>query len=188
MELKVGVTEMYRDVVENIGIKNYSVVDPYSTKLKNKYSLLIISKGYRDKVRRLNPFPIFEISSATFKDLINSVRGLSRLNIGSPEKIERYISEIEKRERYIKSLQFNRDVEVNPVCRFIEKVVLDLKIPVSDRGIPLVPDYMANGYRDSEKTLVLKTHRYDLNTLARVEDRYLSIIRLLKNYSTSRCV
>ena len=181
MRLKVGVTKMYRDVAENIGIKDYSVVDPYNTKLKDRYSLLIISKGYRDRVKRLNPFPIFEVSSATFEDLIDSVKGLSRLNVGSPEKIERYLFDIEERKRYIKSLKFNRDVEVNPVSDFVKKVVLDLGIPISKEGIPVVPDYMVERYKDNNKILVLKTHRYDLNTLERVEDRYLSLIRLLNS-------
>ena len=182
---KIGVTKMYRDVVENIGVEDYSVVDPYNTKLEGKYSLLIISKGYKDRVKKLNPFPIFEISSATFHDLINSVEGLSKLNIGSPKIIERYISEIRERERYVKSLQFNRNIEVNPVCDFIKKVVLDLSIPISEKGIPIVPDYMVRRYRDKRKIFILRTHRYDLNTLERVEDRYLSIIGLLKSQENS---
>ena len=181
MRLKVGVTKMYRDVAENIGIEDYSVVDPYNTKLKGRYSLLIISKGYRDRVKKLNPFPIFEISSATFDDLIESVKGLSKLNIGSPEKIERYLLNIKGRKRYIKSLQFNRDVEVNPVSEFVKKVVLDLGIPISEKGIPVVPDYMVDRYRNKKEILILKTHRYDLNTVERVEDRYLSLINLLNS-------
>ena len=181
MRLKVGVTKMYRDVAENIGIEDYSVVDPYNTKLEGRYSLLIISKGYRDRVKKLNPFPIFEISSATFDDLIESVKGLSKLNIGSPEKIERYLLDIEERKKYIKSLKFNRDVKVNPVSDFVKKVVLDLGVPISEDGIPVVPDYMVERYKDNNKILVLKTHRYDLSTLERVEDRYLSLIRLLNS-------
>lgn len=180
--IKVGVTRMYRDVAEEIGIENYSVIDPYNTRLKNEYSLLIISRGYREKVKRLNPFPIFEISSATFDDLINSVKGLARLNLGSPEKIERYLLTIEERKNYIKSLDVKRDVEVNPLSHFLEKVVLDLNIPVSREGIPLVPDYMADRYR-GKKAFILKTHKYHLNTLERVEDRYLSLINLLNSFS-----
>ncbi|HIQ38743.1 MAG TPA: hypothetical protein EYH53_01905 [Methanothermococcus okinawensis] len=179
--MKVGVTKMYKDVAENIGIKDYSVVNPYNTKLEGRYSLLIISKGYRDRVKKLNPFPIFEISSATFDDLIESVKGLSKLNIGSPEKIERYLLNIKGRKRYIKSLQFNRDVEVNPVSEFVKKVVLDLGIPISEKGIPVVPDYMVDRYRNKKEILILKTHRYDLNTVERVEDRYLSLINLLNS-------
>ncbi|HID47245.1 MAG TPA: hypothetical protein EYH15_03130 [Methanothermococcus okinawensis] len=179
MRLKVGVTRMYRDVIEGIGVEDFSVVNPYREKLRDKYSLLVISKGYRDKVKKLNPFPIFEIPSATFKDLTNSVKGLTRLNIGSPEKIEGYLKAIEEKEKYIKSLNINRDIEVNPVSLFIEKVVLDLAIPVSKEGIPLVPDYMAHRYRG--EVLILKTHRYYLNTLERVEDRYLSLINLLNS-------
>ena len=181
MRLKVGVTKMYRDIPEKIGIKDYSVVDPYNTKLKGRYSLLIISKGYGDRVKRLNSFPIFEISSATFDDLINSVKGLSKLNVGSPEEIDKYLLDIERRKRCIKSLKFNRDIEVNPVSDFVKKVVLDLGVPVSKDGIPVVPDYMVERYKDNNKILVLKTHRYDLNTLERIEDRYISLINLLNS-------
>jgi len=180
MKLKVGVTKMYKDVAENIGIENYSVVDPYNTKLKDKYSLLIISKGYKNRVKKLNPFPIFEISSATFDDLIDSVMELGKLNIGSPRKIEKYLLDIEEKKRHVKSLKFNRDVEVNPVSEFVKKVVLDLGIPISENGIPVVPDYMVNRFRKKD-ILILKTHRYDLNTLERVEDRYLSLINLLNS-------
>ncbi|HIP16946.1 MAG TPA: hypothetical protein EYG76_01385 [Methanothermococcus okinawensis] len=194
---KIGITKMYRDIAENIGIKNYDIINPYNNKLKENYDLMIISKGYEKKVKRLNPYPIFEIISATFDDLIESINKLNKLNIGTPEKIKSYSEKINEKKEYIKSIKYNREIYVNPKCEFIKKIVVDLGIPISDRGIPIIPDYMTNKYNNCKNgineinniynnynnglKLVLKTHKYELNTLKRIEDRYLSVINFINS-------
>ncbi|MBW9221619.1 hypothetical protein KKP97_01015 [Methanothermococcus sp. SCGC AD-155-C09] len=205
---KIGITEMYRDIAENIGIKNYDIVNPYNNKLKEDYDLLIISKGYKKKVKRLNPYPIFEIISTTFDDLIKSINELNKLDIGTPEKIKSYSEQINGKKEYIKSIKYSRDIYVNPKCEFIKKIVVDLDIPISKEGIPIIPDYMANEYNNRKNKineinkignnidknnnkknnnhnnspkLILKTHKYKLKTLERIEDRYLSIINFINS-------
>ncbi len=193
--MKVGITKMYRDIAEIIGIEDYDVVNPYNNKLKEHYDLLIISKGYKERVQKLNPYPIFEIKSATFDDLIDSINELGNLHadLGNPNKIKNYIETINKKKNYIKSLKYNKNVKLNSKTDFIRKIIVDLGIDLSDDGILVIPDYMSNkdssnkdsSNKDSSnnnneitnKTIILNTHRYDLNTLERIEDRYLSIIK-----------
>ena len=168
---------MYRDIAEIIGIEDYDVVNPYNNKLKEHYDLLIISKGYKERVEKLNPYPIFEIKSATFDDLIESMNELKKLNVGAPDKIENYIETINKKKNYIKSLKYNKNVKINSKTEFIKKIIVDLGITPSDDGILKIPDYMIDEDDDNNyNKIILNTHRYDLNTLERIEDRYLSII------------
>lgn len=168
---------MYRDIAEIIGIEDYDVVNPYNNKLKEHYDLLIISKGYKERVEKLNPYPIFEIKSATFDDLIESMNELKKLNVGAPDKIENYIETINKKKNKIKSLEYNKNVKINSETEFIKKIIVDLGITPSDDGILIIPDYMIDEDDDNNyNKIILNTHRYDLNTLERIEDRYLSII------------
>lgn len=177
--MKVGITKMYRDIAEIIEL-DYDVVNPYNNKLKEHYDLLIISKGYKERVQKLNPYPIFEIKSATFDDLIESMNELKKLNIGTPDKIKNYIETINKKKNKIKSLEYNKNVKINSKTDFIKKIIVDLNIAPSDDGILIIPDYMANKNENDNCTkILLNTHRYDLNTLERIEDRYLSIIKII---------
>ncbi len=180
--MKVGITKMYRDIAEIIGIEDYDVINPYNNELKEHYDLLIISKGYKERVEKLNPYPIFEIKSATFDDLINSMNGLKKLNIGDSNKIKDYIETINKKKNEIKSLKYNKNVKINSETEFIKKIIVDLDISLSDDGILIIPDYMIDkntNNKNDKRThkIILHTHRYDLNTLERIEDRYLSIIK-----------
>ncbi|WP_421078221.1 hypothetical protein Mjas_02525 [Methanothermococcus sp. Ax23] len=174
---RTAITKMYRDIAEIIGIEDYDVVNPYNNKLKEHYDLLIISKGYKERVEKLNPYPIFEIKSATFDDLIESMNELKKLNVGAPDKIENYIETINKKKNKIKSLEYNKNVKINSETEFIKKIIVDLGITPSDDGILIIPDYMIDEDDDNNyNKIILNTHRYDLNTLERIEDRYLSII------------
>jgi len=178
--MKVGITKMYSDIAEIIGIENYDVVNPYNNKLKKHYDLLIISKGYTNRVQKLNPYPIFEIKSATFDDLINSINELGKLNVGNPNKIKNYIETIDKKKNYIKSLKYNKNIKINSKTEFIRSIIVDLGITPSDDGILIIPDYMANKNENDNCTkILLNTHRYELNTLERIEDRYYSIIKII---------
>ncbi|AEH06540.1 hypothetical protein [Methanothermococcus okinawensis] len=189
--MKVGITKMYADIAKIIGIENYDVVNPYNNKLTEYYDLLIISKGYKERVKKLNPYPIFEIKSATFDDLIDSLNGLKRLNIGAPNKIDKYIETIQKKKNEIKSLKYPKNVKINSKTEFIKKIIADLGLNISDDGILIIPDYMVDKNitittidENGKKTyIMLNTHRYDLNTLERIEDRYLSIIKSINKLS-----
>jgi len=162
----IGITEMYKEIGEMIGVK-YKVVNPYKNKVDCQ--ILIISKGYKERVKKLNPnAKIYEVRSATFKDLIESLQELKE--IGDRKKIEESIKKIKKKEREIKGLLKNKKVKVNPKTEFLKKIVLDLGLEISNDGVEIKPDYLGGD---------IKTHRYDLDLLERIEDRYKQIIDLI---------
>lgn len=161
---------MYEDILRTIGA-NYKVVNPYNEKVD--CDIIIISKGYREKVKKLNPnAKIIEIKSSTFKDLISSLEELKKLKIGDNRKINSFINYIKKREQIIKNKLKYKNVKVNPIGSMIKKVVIDLGLEIDNEGILLAPDYLGGE---------IKTHRYDLSTLERIEDRYIQIINIINS-------
>ena len=198
---RTAITKMYRDIAEIIGIEDYDIVNPYNNKLTKSYDLLIISKGYRERVEKLNPYPIFEIKSATFDNLINSMNELKKLNIGVSNlrskfydcknfpkenfedftKINSYIENINKKKNQIKSIKYNKDIKINTKSEFIKKIIIDLGLTLSNDGITVIPDYMVNKGDINDGIIIINTHNYDLNTLERIENRYLQIINSINS-------
>ncbi|AIJ05951.1 hypothetical protein JH146_1108 [Methanocaldococcus bathoardescens] len=171
---------MYKEIADLIGLEDYEIVNPYDNKVNCDF--LIISKGYKERVKKLNPnAEIFEVKSVTFKDLIESLEELKKLGIGDEEKINNSIEFLKNKEREIKKLTKDLNVKVNPKTEFVKKVVEDLGLKISDDGILIIPDYLFNG-KDIENVIILKTHNYDLGLVERIEDRYLQIINGLRDF------
>ncbi|XRP96251.1 hypothetical protein ACO3UB_04720 [Methanocaldococcus sp. 16A] len=176
--MKIGITKMYKEIADLIGLEDYEIVNPYKEKCNCDF--LIISKGYKDRVRRLNPnAEIFEVKSATFKDLIESLGELRKLGIGDEEKINNSIEFLKNKEKEIKNLAKDLNIEVNPKTEFVKKVIEDLGIKISNKGIIIIPDYLNKNYSNA---IILKTHNYDLELVERIEDRYLQIIEKLRDF------
>ncbi|ACV24810.1 hypothetical protein [Methanocaldococcus fervens] len=176
--MKIGITKMYEEIADLIGLEDYEVVNPYNEKVDCDF--LIISKGYQGRVKKLNPeVEIFEVKSATFKDLIESLKELKKLGIGNEEKINQSISLLKNKEKVIKNLAKGLNVKVNPRTEFVRKVVEDLRLKISNDGILIIPDYFPN-IEDLKNAIVLKTHNYDLKLVERIEDRYLQIIQSIR--------
>jgi len=182
--MKIGITKMYKEIADLIGLKDYEVVNSYNSKVDCDF--LIISKGYKERVKNLNPkVEIFEVKSATFKDLIETLEELKKLDIGDEEKINKSIEFLKHKEREIKELVKDLNVKVNPKTEFVKKVIEDLGLEISDNGILIVPDYLFNG-EQKENIIILKTHNYDLGLVERIEDRYLQIINKLRDFYEKR--
>ncbi len=182
--MKIGITKMYKEIADLIGLKDYEVVNPYNSKVDCDF--LIISKGYKERVKNLNPkVEIFEVKSATFKDLIETLEELKKSSIGDEEKINKSIEFLKHKEREIKELAKDLNVKVNPKTEFVKKVIEDLGLKISDNGILIVPDYLFNG-EQKENIIILKTHNYDLGLVERIEDRYLQIINKLRDFYEKR--
>ncbi|EHP87236.1 hypothetical protein [Methanotorris formicicus] len=178
--MKVGVTKMYREIADLIGLRDYKIVNPYKEKCNCDF--LIISKGYKEIVKKLNPnAEIFEVRSATFKDLIETLEELKRLNIGDEKKINNSIESLKNKEREIKKLSKNLNAKVNPKTEFVKRVVKDLDLEISNDGISIIPDYLFDG-KKMENIIILKTHNYNLGLVERIEDRYLQIINKLRDF------
>ena len=193
--MKIGITKMYKEIADLIGLENYEIVNPYNSKVDCDF--LIISKGYKERVKNLNPeAEIFEVKSATFRDLIETLKELKKLCIGKEEKINNSIEFLKNKEREIKELAKGLNIKVNPKTEFVKRVVDDLGLEISDNGILIIPDYLFDG-KDSDKNLrfslletsfqienviILKTHNYNLGLVERIEDRYLQIINNLRGF------
>lgn len=178
--MKIGITKMYKEIADLIGLENYEIVNPYNSKVDCDF--LIISKGYKERVKNLNPeAEIFEVKSATFRDLIETLKELKKLCIGKEEKINNSIEFLKNKEREIKELAKGLNIKVNPKTEFVKKVVEDLGLEISDDGILIIPDYLFDG-NDIENIIILKTHNYNLGLVERIEDRYLQIINKLRDF------
>jgi len=179
--MKIGITKMYKEIADLIGLKDFKIVDPYNSKVDCDF--LIISKGYKERVKKLNPeAEVFEVKSATFTDLIDSLEELKKLGIGDEEKINNSIKFLKNKETEIKNLSENikkLNIKINPKTKFIKKVVEDLGLEISNDGILIIPDYLFDG-KNIENIIILKTHNYDLGLVERIEDRYLQIINKLE--------
>lgn len=94
---------MYKEIADLIGLEEYEIVNPYNTKVDCDF--LIISKGYKERVKKLNPeSEIFEVKSATFMDLIKSLEELKKLGIGKEGKIDKSIEFLKNKEKEIKKI------------------------------------------------------------------------------------
>ncbi len=125
---------MYKDIAELIGLENYKVVNPYKEKVD--CSFIIISYGYKDRVKKLNPnAEIFEIRAGTFRELIETLKLLKDLEIGDKKKIDETIKYIEEKEKSIKKLANNIKISVNPKGKLLKKVCKDLGLKIDSHGI-----------------------------------------------------
>lgn len=120
----IGVSKMYSEIMELCGIKDFEIVNPYKNSCNCDY--LLISKGYFEKVHKLNPnSKIIEINSATFLDLIKSLESLKKENIGDNESIGQSIEKLKKLDFKIKNdnLEFVKNFKYNidSDSKFIKK-------------------------------------------------------------------
>ncbi|WP_459202248.1 hypothetical protein [Methanococcus sp. CF] len=179
----IGVSKMYSEITALSGIKDFEIVNPY----KNSYNCdyLIISKGYFDRVHKLNPnSKIIEINSATFLDLIESLEKLKNEHIGDEFCINQSIENLKKLDSKIKNDNFefikNFEYGVSSNSKFITKIIDDLGFEhKNERTIQIIPDYNLNDDLNLNDKIILKTHRYDLGLIERIEDRYMSILSSL---------
>ncbi|ABR55359.1 conserved hypothetical protein [Methanococcus vannielii SB] len=184
----IGVSKMYFDIPNFLGISDFKIVEPYNNYCNS--DILIISNGYFDKVRLFNPdSEIMEVKSATFLELIETLENFKRLEIGDLKTIDESINYLKKKDLDLKTknrdfiLNFGYNVTSN--SKFIEKIINDLgfnRYPF-EKNILIVPDYDLNLKNASnfDLKIVLKTHKYGLSTVERIEDRYLSILNSLNN-------
>lgn len=160
----IGITKMYSEIADLAGIDSYKIVNPY--KKSCNCDILIISKGYTQKVKKLNPnSKVIEIKSATFSDLIESLENLKKLKIGNPEKIDDSISYLKEKDFKIKQKSQNLkkkigNLKVKTSSEFIKKIVEDLGFSTSnnihdtsdkvrqDFMVEVIPDYMVKDKSD----------------------------------------
>jgi len=179
---------MYSQIMDLLGITDFKIVNPYLESCN--LDILIISKGYLDKVKKLNPdSKIIEIKSATFLDLVETLEYFKNERIGNLVKIDESIEMLKKMDLNLKNEHHdfiqNFEYNLSSDSKFITKIIEDLcfKNNPNKKTIKIIPDYSLSSVDnfDSKNTIILKTHNYDLTLLERIKDRYVSILDSLNN-------
>ena len=187
MEARIGVTPMYESLLRRCGIPHV-VVDAYNPSpddlaLFGAIQVLVISKGYTDKVKRNFSGEIVEIASATFDDLLGSVKAIGRY--GRKNDLSRVISELEElKERYrerSRKLDAEMDIRVKPASEMAAHITNDLGFAISQTGVLLAPDYLGTG------DVTFPTHgNASADVIERISARYDAILEGLRNWADIR--
>lgn len=178
----IGVSPMYQSLLPLCGIKDYLVVDPYNPgeeELKG-IDILIIARGYAERVRKYFDGKIIEVSSSTFGDLVDSLEKLS--GYGNETKIKASIERInELKESYV-SKALTLETKVKPATEMAAKIARDLNLNISTSGVTIAPDYeRASSGAEITGGILIPTHgNASMDIIERVCKRYEAVIEGLK--------
>jgi segregation and condensation protein B len=116
MEARIGVTPMYGSFLQRCGVPHI-VVGAYNPSADDRalfsdIQVLVISKGYTDRVRGNFSGEVIEIASATFDDLLESVKAIGKY--GRKNDVSKAVIELEElKERYReKSRKLNAELDI----------------------------------------------------------------------------
>ncbi len=177
MAARIGVTPMYESLLQRCGIP-YVVVDAYNPSADDLAFLsdirvLVVTKGYTDRIRRNFSGEIVEIASTTFDDLLGSVKTIGRY--GKKNDVSKVISELEElKERYrerSRKLDTKLHVRVKPASDMAAHILNDLGFAISQTGMLIAPDYLGVG------DITFPTHKNaPLDVIERICARYDAIL------------
>jgi segregation and condensation protein B len=177
---------MYESLLTYCGIKQFQVSDklytsPESVTELNDTTVIIISRGYADRIREHFTGEIIEVSASTFKDLIESMKKLK--DIAKEKTINKKITEItEMREQYIDKT-IGLTTAVSPSTNMAVEIAKELRLPISAKGKKLAPDYSitADDIDAANGALIqIPTHQKNIDVIERINERYRSIIDQIK--------
>ncbi|GFO97211.1 condensin subunit scpB [groundwater metagenome] len=183
----IGVTPMFESLMGLCGIAEYQVVNPYSSIDEERDQLaelgvLVISKGYKERVGGYFDGRIIEVSATTFNELINSINLLAEY--GSSRKVKESQEHISgMKDEYIeKTYSITR--KVAPETEMISKMINELRLGISSDGVRIAPDYgmSSDGKEIGVGAAVLvPTHKNaEMDVLMRLRQRYDAVIEGLK--------
>lgn len=183
----IGVSPMYESLMELCGIAEYYVINPYTPGEEEldriqEMGVLVISKGYKERVAKNFDGRIIEIQAATFEDLINSINILAEY--GSKRKVKEsieYISELKS--EYIEKANFIT-AKAMPMTEMASKMINEMGIGISGEGLKIAPDYGLSGEGKevgSGADILIPTHKNaDKDIVKRICQRYDAVIIGLK--------
>ncbi len=181
MEARIGATPMYGSLLRRCGIPHVVVgaYDPSAEDLVlfGDIQVLVISKGYTDKVRGNFSGEVIEIASATFDDLLGSVKAIGRY--GRKNDVSKVVLELEElKERYrekSRKLDAELDIKVKPASEMAARILNDLGFTISQTGVLVAPDYLGTG------DITFPTHsNTSADVIERVAARYDAILEGLR--------
>ncbi len=184
----IGVSPMYESLMALCGIEKYSVINPYAPAEDEldriqELGVLVISRGYKEKVAGYFDGRIIEIQATTFEDMINSINILAEY--GNRRKVKEsidYISEL--KEEYIEKANFIT-AKVMPQTEMISRMINELGIGISGDGIKIAPDYGTS--KEGKEIgrgadILIPTHKNaQMDVVKRICQRYDVVIERLKN-------
>ena len=184
MEARIGVTPMYGSLLRRCGIPHV-VVGAYNPSaedlaLFSDIQVLVISKGYTDKVRGNFSGEIIEIASATFDDLLGSVKAIGRY--GRKNDVSKVVTELEElKEKYrekSRKLDSELNITVKPASEMTAHILNELGLTISQTGALVAPDYLGIG------DIAFPTHsNASADVIERIAARYDAILEGLRGRS-----
>ena len=183
----IGVTPMFESMMGLCGIEEYQVVNPYAPTDEERdrvqeLGVLVISKGYQEKIGNYFDGRIIEVSATTFDDLINSINLL--VEYGNPRKVRESIETISNlKDEYIeKTYSITR--KVAPQTDMISRMTNELRLGISSEGVKIAPDYGTSSEGKeigSGADILVPTHKNaEMDVVKRLCQRYDVVIEGLK--------
>ncbi len=186
----IGVTPMYESLMALCGIQEYAVVNPYNPSDEERdrvqdLGVLVISRGYADRVGSFFDGRVIEVTAVTFEDLVNSVNILTEY--GSKNRVKESIEKIHGlKDEYIEKT-FSITVKVAPQTEMVSRMVNELRLGISSDGVKIAPDYGTSGEGKeigSGADILIPTHKNaELDVIRRICQRYDALIEGLNRRS-----
>ena len=159
----------------------YSPADEERDRVQ-ELGVLVVSKGYQQKISGYFDGRIIEVSATTFDELSNSLNLLAEY--GSSRKVKESIDMISGlKDEYIeKTYAITR--KAAPQTEMISKMVNELRLGISPDGVKVAPDYgtSSDGKEiGAEAEVLIPTHKNaDTDVVKRICQRYDALINGLK--------
>ncbi|MCZ7356442.1 MAG: SMC-Scp complex subunit ScpB [Candidatus Methanoperedens sp.] len=183
----IGVTPMYESLMELCGIEGYEVVNPYDPTNGERdkiqeLGVLLIPRGYENRVGSYFDGRIIEITAATFEDLINSINILAEY--GSKMKVKESIDRIlGLKDEYIERT-FSITAKTAPQTEMVSRMVNELRLGISSDGVKIAPDYGTSSEGKEiggGADILIPTHKNaEVDVVKRICQRYDAVIVGLK--------
>jgi segregation and condensation protein B len=169
----LGVTPMYESLGMRLGL-DYLVVNPYKPteadiERLEEIDLLVAAPGYAEKIREHYSGEVIEAGVRTLSQLKESAERICQAC--SDGEIEPLAAEIDAfLQQYRERAKTSRPIK--PLTPMIEEIARDLRVPISEAGIPAAPDYSG-----MESEIIVPTHQpYDTDILERIKQRCEKIL------------
>lgn len=183
----IGVTSMYESLMALSGIEEYEVVNPYNPTDEQRdrvqeLGVLVISKGYKERVGEYFDGRIIEVQATTFEDVANSINILAEYGIKRKvkESVE-YISGL--KDEYIEKANFIT-AKVAPQTEMVSRIINELRLGISSDGVKIAPDYGTSGDGNvigNDADILIPTHKNaEMDVIKRICQRYDAVIEGLK--------
>jgi segregation and condensation protein B len=169
----LGVTPMYESLGVRLGI-DFLVVNPYKPteadlERLEEIDLLVAAPGYAERIREHYSGEVIEAGVRTLSQLKESAERICRACGGG--NIEPLAAEIDALlQQYRERAKASRPIR--PLTPMIEEMARDLRISISEDGVPAAPDYSG-----IEGEIIVPTHQpYDMDVLERIKQRCEKIL------------